>query len=67
MGLIPPNELELDMPDLDPNLWDTMERLLNEQLYTYYVLGKEEKQNIRRGFLIGFTFARIGYLSRGIK
>lgn len=67
MGLIPFNEKEFDMPEIDQNLWATMEELLNKQMYTYYMLGKEEKQNIRRGFLLGFAFARTGYLSRGIK
>lgn len=67
MGLIPPCEVELDMPEIDQNLWATMEKLLNEHMYTYYVLGKAEKQNIRRGFLLGFEFARMGYKSRGIR
>ena len=67
MGLIPFNEVELDMPEVDDNLWATMEKLLDTQMYTYYVLAKEEKQNIRRGFLLGMNFAKVGYLSRGIK
>ena len=67
MGLIPPNEIELDMPEIDQNLWATMEELLNKHMYTYYVLGKEEKQNIRRGFLLGLGLARTGYKSRGIE
>jgi len=67
MGLIPFNEEELDMPEIDQNLFKTMEKLLNDHMYTYYILGKPEKQNIRRGFLLGFEFARAGYLSRRIK
>ena len=67
MGLIPFNESELEMPEIDQNLWATMEKLLNEHMFTYYMLGKEEKQNIRRGFLLGFEFTKVGYLSRGIK
>ena len=63
MGLIPFNESELEMPEIDQNLWATMEKLLNKHMYTYYMLGKEEKQNIRRGFLLGFEFVRIGYMS----
>lgn len=64
MGLIPPSEEELDMPEIDQNLFATMEKLLNDHMYTYYVLGKPEKQNIRRGFLLGFNFARIGHESK---
>ena len=67
MGLIPPSEKELDMPEIDQNLWACMERLLNEHLFTYYMLSKEEKQNIRRGFLIGHSFARAGYKSMEVK
>lgn len=67
MGLIPPNEKEFDMPEVDDNLRATMEEILNREMFTYYMLGKSEKQNIRRAFVMGFEFARTGYLSRGIR
>lgn len=67
MALIPPSEKELTLPEVDNNLWATMEQLLNTQIFTYYVLSKKEKQNIRRGFLLGWHTARIGYMSRGLK
>jgi len=63
MGIVPPNANK--MPD--DNFGATMEHILNEQMVTYYLLDATEKENIRRGFELGFRFARIGFLSRGIK
>ena len=67
MGLIPFNEKELDVPEIDKNLLAVMEKILDEYLFTYSISGKSERQDIRRAFNMGFQFARMGYKSRGIK
>ena len=67
MGLIPFNETEFDVPEIDKNLLAVMEKILDEYLFTYSISGKSERQDIRRAFNMGFQFARIGYKSRRIK
>ena len=51
----------------ESNFEVTMERLLNKEMVTYYLLDKSEKQNIRNAFHLGFKFCQLGYKSRGIK
>ena len=63
MGLIPPVEKDDYVPD--NGFEATMEEILNREMYTYYLLPPFEKENIRRGFRLGFNFARIGYKSQG--
>lgn len=67
MGLIPPNEKEFDVPEIDKNLLAVMEKILDEYLFTYSISGKSERQDTRRAFNMGWHAAKIGYLSRGIK
>ena len=67
MGLIPPNEEEHDMLEIDDNFRMTMDEILDKKMFTHYVLSKSEQNNIRRGFVLGFNFARLGHKSRRIK
>jgi len=63
---IPPSEdKDYEMPD--DNFTATMNEILNREIYTYYLLDRNTRMSIRHGFRLGFDFARIGYLSRGIK
>ena len=67
---LPPNEKHKDAKSPfvgDEGFEVSMQKILDKEMYTYYVLSQQDRFNIQNAFRLGFQFCRMGFLSRGIK